>query len=340
MSRIYRLTYPASIEATTPTPIQPLPRLSQHLGGPTLYVKRDDMIGAGLGGNKSRKLAFLVAEALAQGCKRLVAYGDSQSNHCRQTALFAARYGLRCSLVLRGETPHQWLGNLLLNDLFGAQLHFAGKHSCEAVAETLVKQLRADRERPYLIRVGGSTGLGALGYVAAMEETLHQLREQQLQIDTMVFASGSGGTQAGLALGAALLGFRGRVLGISVDADAYTLTRWATDIAFDALPRVGKRMPADQVCIDVNEHYCGNGYGVVGEREREAIRLAARTEGLLLDPVYTGRAMGGLIDLIGKRAFTRRQHVLFWHTGGAAVLSAFASELSDRVVGGEDSTLW
>lgn len=322
------LAYPARVEAVgPPTPIQALPRLSRHLGGPQLYIKRDDGIGAGMGGNKTRKLEFLVADALAKGSDRLVTLGGPQSNHCRQTAMLAVRHGLRCSLVLRGTAPESRLGNLLIDELLGAELHFAGDRPREEVAAELVRCWRTNSERPYLIPLGGSTGLGALGYVRAMAEALDQIRCQRLDIDTIVLASSSAGTQAGLVLGAALFGFGGRVLGISIDATEPELCRQVTDIAQQAAALLDRTDVLDTLRVEVNADYLGGGYAVVGVLECDAIRTVAETEGLLLDPVYTGRAMGGLIDLIGKGRFDRRQHVLFWHTGGAPALSAFAERL-------------
>lgn len=324
------LSYPAHVEAVGwPTPIQALPRLSRLLCGPQLFVKRDDAIGAGMGGNKTRKLEFLVADALAKGCNRLVTLGGLQSNHCRQTAIFAARHGLHCDLVLGGEAPESPLGNLLIDDLLGARLHFAGDRPRDEVVAELVRMWRTNGERPYLIPLGGSTGLGALGYVRAMAEALQQIDHQQLDIDTMVLASSSAGTQAGLVLGAALFGYGGRVLGISIDAPERELCRQVSDIALQAATLLERTDVIDTLQVEVDAHYLGGGYAVVGTLERDAIRVVAETEGLLLDPVYTGRAMGGLIDLIGKGRFDKHQRVLFWHTGGAPALSAFAERLLD-----------
>lgn len=328
--RLSELIYPVRVEAIgSPTPIQALPTLSRVLCGPQLYVKRDDAIGAGMGGNKTRKLEFLVADALAQGCNRLVTLGGPQSNHCRQTAIFAAKHGLCCDLVLAGEAPGSSLGNLLIDDLLGARLHFAGNRPREEVAAELIRAWQAGGERPYLIPLGGSTGLGALGYVRAMAEALEQIRDQQLDIDTMVVASSSAGTQAGLVLGAALFGYSGRILGISIDAPERKLRRWISDIALQAAALLRRTGAVGALEIEVDARYLGGGYAVVGSLERDAIRTMAETEGLLLDPVYTGRAMGALIDLIGKGAFDKHQNVLFWHTGGAPALSAFAERLMD-----------
>lgn len=310
-----------------PTPIEPLARLSAHLGGPKIYVKRDDQSGLATGGNKVRKLEFLFADALAQNCDHVVSLGGPQSNHVRQTAAAAAHLGLGCSLVLRGHPPAQRLGNVLLDELLGANIHWSGLRTRDEVAIEVMAALRQLGTRPYLIPVGGSNGLGSLGYAAAMDEALAQLAAQNLAIDTMVFASSSAGTQAGLALGAATRGYRGRVLGISIDSSVAELTSRVTSLALDTARLAGTAITADQLRLDINADYLGGGYSVVGDLERDAIRTVARTEGLLLDPVYTGRAMGGLIDLIRHGHFTKDQSILFWHTGGTAALSAFADKL-------------
>ena len=322
------MIYPARIAlGHFPTPIEKLERLSRHLGGPTIYVKRDDQTGLATGGNKARKLEFLFADAIAQGCDHVVTLGGPQSNHVRQTAAGAAKLGLGCSLVLRGHAPAQRLGNLLLDELLGAKIHWSGARTRDEVGVEVMAALRAAGARPYLIPVGGSNGLGSLGYACAMEEALDQLAAQRLAIDAMVFASSSGGTHAGLALGAAVRGYAGRVLGVAIDAPEAELVAHVTALAVDAGKIAGAHHVAPQLRVDANSDYLGGGYSVVGDLEREAIRTVARLEGLLLDPVYTGRAMGGLIDLVRRGVFTKGQTILFWHTGGAAALSAFAEKL-------------
>jgi len=322
------MKYPTRLALShLPTPIEKLERLSRHLGGPMIYVKRDDQTGLATGGNKARKLEFLFAEAIAQGCDHVVTLGGPQSNHVRQTAAAAAKLGLACSLVLRGHAPAQRLGNVLLDELLGATIHWSGARTRDEVAEEVMAALRAAGARPYLIPVGGSNALGSLGYAFAMDEALAQLTATGLAIDAMIFASSSGGTHAGLALGAAVRGYRGRVLGIAIDAPAAELTAHVTRLALDAARIAGAEVSESQLRVEANADYRGGGYSVVGDLERDAIRTVARQEGLLLDPVYTGRAMGGLIDLIRRGEFTRGQSVLFWHTGGAAALSAFAEKL-------------
>jgi L-cysteate sulfo-lyase len=313
-----------------PTPLEPLGRLTRQLAGPQIYIKRDDQTGLATGGNKTRKLEFVLAEAVARGADRLITLGGPQSNHCRQTAAAAARMGMECTVVLRGNPPSQSLGNLLLDDLLGAEIRWAGTETREAVADSLVASMRAAGQRPYLVPLGGSTPLGACGYVRAMQEALQQLAEQRIDIDTMVLASSSGGTQAGLVLGAHLGAYRGRILGISIDSQAAALSGVVREIAVGAAQLVGTPSADLTGRIEVNADYLGGGYAVVGDLERHAIRTAARSEGLLLDPVYTGRAFGALLDLIERKVIDRRERVLFWHTGGAAALSAFAGDLSVR----------
>ncbi|MFL7838467.1 MAG: D-cysteine desulfhydrase family protein [Candidatus Promineifilaceae bacterium] len=320
--------YPKRLHfAHLPTPIEPLSRLSKHLGGPDLYIKRDDETGLATGGNKTRKLEFLIAEALAQGADHVISTGAPQSNHCRQTAAAAARNGLGCTLVLRGQEPEQVTGNYLLDELLGAHVYWTGDRQAKDMIQEVEKQLQAMGHKPYIVPYGGSNVVGATGYVLAMHELMDQLAEQQLNIDFIVFASSSGGTQAGLVLGAQVYGFRGSVLGISVDQPADVLQTQVGALATATAAHLGLGQLPLLDHVEVNDDYLGGGYAVVGELEREAVRLLAQMEGILLDPVYTGKAMGGLIDLIRWGAFTRGQNVLFWHTGGTAALPAFANSL-------------
>jgi D-cysteine desulfhydrase len=311
-----------------PTPLAEMPRLSKALGGPRLFVKRDDQTGLATGGNKTRKLEFTVGEALRQGADTLVTLGAVQSNHARQTAAAAAATGLRCVLVLRGHPPEQATGNLLLDHLLGARVVFSGEETRERVADRVVEEERAAGRRPFLVPVGASDELGAPGYVAAMEELDAQLRERKLRLDRIVVASSSFGTQAGMCIGARLLGLGTQIAGIAIDSGAEELRREVAGIAARTERRLGldpSISPADVVGYD---GYLGGGYAVLGEPEKEAILLAARTEGILLDPVYTGRAMAGLIDLVRRRELGAGENVLFWHTGGAVALHAYAPQLA------------
>ena len=308
--------------AHLPTPLEMLPRLTAYLGGPQLWAKRDDQTGLATGGNKTRKLEFLVAEALAQGADTLVTCGAAQSNHARQTAAAAARFGLACTLVLRGEPPSQAQGNLLLDELLGAEIVWAGADDLTARLEETADALRSRGRRPHVVPYGGSNPVGVCGYVAAMEELLAQAAQMGLSFDHIVLASSSGGTQAGLTVAARALNYQGRILGISVDLPADPLRRRMAELATATADHLGLPLTFAPEDFAVEDGYRGGGYGVISDLEREAIRLLARTEGLLLDPVYTGRAFGGLIDLIRRGVFSPQERVLFWHTGGVAGLFA------------------
>jgi len=312
--------------AHLPTPIDALPRLSRSLGGPQLFIKRDDLTGLGLGGNKTRKLEYLAADALAKGAKTLISTGAVQSNHCRQVAAAAAKLGLGCQLVLAGLEPTEAQGNLLLDKLSGAQLFYTSKANRDKELNKQFEHAEQAGLKPYLIPYGGSNSIGALGYLNAMQE----LSEQGLEPDWIVFASSSGGTQAGLILGAHLTGFMGQILGISIE---YNSDHFSAQIA-DLVNQTAMEMEYDwSVTPDevlINDSYCQAGYGVLTPAEIEAVNLFASTEGILLDPVYTGRAAAGLLDLIRKGFFKPEEKVLFWHTGGTPAL--FAEPYSQGLV--------
>lgn len=314
--------------AHLPTPIEPLNRLSRHLGGPDLLIKRDDQTGLALGGNKTRKLEFLLAEAMKQGCDHLITTGAPQSNHCRQTAAAAAHYGMGCSLVLKGEKRRQVNGNILLDHLLGAHLYWSEGRSSNQVMNEVAREVQSMGRKPYIIPLGGSNVMGATSYVLAMEELSRQISEQRLNVDFIVFASSSGGTQAGLVLGARVYGFQGHILGVSVDLSADEVKTHVAALATATATHLGLGTISVADQVDVNDDYLGEGYAVMGSLEKEAIQLTAQLEGILLDPVYTGRAMAGLIDLIRWGAFNRGQTVLFWHTGGTPALFAYADKLA------------
>ena len=317
--------------AFLPTPLHDLPRLTAALGGPRLRVKRDDQTGLALGGNKTRKLEFLLGAALAAGADCVVTAGALQSNHCRQTAAAAAACGLGCHLLLGGEAPARPDGNLLLDLLLGATVHWCGSARKGERLDAVVGELRAAGRRPYVIPYGGSSAAGALGYVAAMRELADQLRANGERVDAIVFASSSGGTQAGMAVGARACGLDAELVGIRIDKEespgaTYHGVLVALADATAALAGVpGGFAPED---FTVEEGYLGGGYGVVGAAEREAITTLARHEGLLLDPVYTGRAFAGLLDQVRRGRFARDATLLFWHTGGAPALFPYAAELA------------
>jgi D-cysteine desulfhydrase len=288
-------------------------------------IKRDDQTGLAFGGNKTRKLEFLVAEAREQGAKTLISGGASQSNHCRQTAAAAARFGFECILVLTGDKSQHASGNLLLDQLFGAEiLYVADRKDRDSILQETFDRATKEGKKPYLVPYGGSNATGALGYAFAMKELI----DQNLSVDWIVFASSSGGTQAGLLLGQRIFGFSGRVLGISVDESEKWLKSEVSQLASATSEKVGERIEFTPADVLVNADYCASGYGVVTEREREALRLFASCEGLLLDPVYTGRAAAGMIDFIRMGFFETDETVLFWHTGGQPAL--FAEQYADE----------
>jgi len=318
--------------AQLPTPVEKLERLSRELDGPELIIKRDDQTGLALGGNKARKLEFLVGQALEQGADTLVTVGAGQSNHCRQTAAAAAKAGLKCELILNGDKPALPEGNLLLNQLLGAKEHWITRSERALKLREIPEQLRARGSKPYVIGVGGSNGVGATGYVVAMMELMEQLPLKKLSVDHVVFGSSSGGTQAGLVVGARAAGFTGKLHGLSIDKGERELESYEEEvaqIANDCADYIGFKARFDRRDIKIVYGYLGDGYGVVGDLEREAIRLMARHEGIILDPVYAGRAFGALVDLIRKKVFKRGETVLFWHTGGAPALFAYAKDLAD-----------
>ncbi len=312
--------------AHLPTRVEELPRLTAHLNGPRLLVKRDDQTGLAFGGNKTRKLEFLIAEALDQGAKTLITGGALQSNHCRQTAAAAARFGLDCILVLNGQMPDQPSANLLLDQMFGAELVTIADRALrdQTLQQTYDKAI-ADGRKPYLVTYGGSSPTGALGYAYAMKE----LMEQDVTADWIVFGTSSGGTHAGLVLGQRVFGYAGKVLGISIDEPEDWLKTRVSALASDASEKMGERINFTPEDVLANEEYCRAGYGVLTDAEREAVKLFAKYEGLLLDPVYTGRAAAGLIDLIRKGFFSKDETVLFWHTGGQPAL--FAEKYANKI---------
>ncbi|MBK9925712.1 MAG: D-cysteine desulfhydrase family protein [Anaerolineales bacterium] len=331
MNKISRLHF-----AHLPTPIEELPRLTKALGGPRILVKRDDQTGLAFGGNKTRKLEFLIAEAQEQGATMLISGGAMQSNHCRQTAAAAARYGFECTLVLTGDLPAQPSANLLLDTLFGAKvIAVPDRKDRDRILQETFDNAVAEGKKPYLVPYGGSSSTGALGYAFAMEELMEQTRTPSFsktrssEPDWIVFGTSSGGTHAGLVLGQRLFGFKGNVLGISIDESEEWLKKNVSALASSASERLGERIEFTQADVLANADYCGAGYGVLTDAEREAVNLFAKYEGLLLDPVYTGRAAAGMIDLIRKGFFKKDETVLFWHTGGQPAL--FADKYANKI---------
>jgi D-cysteine desulfhydrase len=312
--------------AHLPTPIEELPRLSDYFAGPRILIKRDDQTGLAFGGNKTRKLEFLVAEAQEGGAKTLISGGAMQSNHCRQTAAAAARFGFECTLVLTGELPKRSSANLLLDELFGARIiAVPDRKDRDRILQETFDNAIVEGRKPYLVPYGGSSPTGALGYAFAMEEFM----KQNVHADWIVFGTSSGGTHAGLVLGQLVFGYKGKVLGISIDESEEWLRSHVSKLASDVSERLGERIEFAQADVLANADYCGAGYGVLTEAEREAVKLFAKYEGQLLDPVYTGRAAAGMIDLIRKGFFKQDETILFWHTGGQPAL--FADKYANQI---------
>jgi 1-aminocyclopropane-1-carboxylate deaminase/D-cysteine desulfhydrase-like pyridoxal-dependent ACC family enzyme len=312
------------------TPLEAKPALARWLGlSGTLYVKRDDLAGPAMGGNKARKLQYVIADALQQGADCLITVGAVQSNHARITAAAGAMAGLDVHLVLDGDPREMRGGNLVLDVLAGAETHFVTHESWEArqaAAEELAADLRSQGRRPYLIPVGASTPLGAVGYAEAYLEIVHQLQAEGASAACLVNASGSGGTQGGLLAGRALAGGGPRVLGVDIDKGVDDdLGRAISSLAAGCLELIGSAAsvpPGDVVLVDC----AGPGYGQVFLGNREAVRAALRTAGLLLDPVYTSKALAALRELVAAGTIPSTDTVVFLHTGGLPALFAPAYE--------------
>jgi D-cysteine desulfhydrase family pyridoxal phosphate-dependent enzyme len=313
--------------AHLPTTVEELPYLEAFLGGPRLLIKRDDQTGLAFGGNKTRKLEYLLADARAKGAEMVFTTGAAQSNHCRQTAAAAARCGFKCTLVLVGPQPERTSANLFLDELLGANIIWTEKSTRDQALRQAFLKAKEEGAKPYLIPYGGSNALGAYAYFQAFFELQEQLSPRLP--DWIVFASSSGGTQAGLLAGALSSGSKTRILGISVDEPETALKEKIAGIIGELSGLLKEEIVVDPEELLVNDHYRGEGYGVMNAADRAAVHLFAEKEGILLDPVYTGRAAAGLIDLIQKGFFASRQQVLFWHTGGQPAL--FAEKYLSRI---------
>ncbi|MDN4094045.1 D-cysteine desulfhydrase [Brevibacillus agri] len=309
-----------------PTPIERLDRLSQELGGPTISIKRDDLLGLTAGGNKTRKLEYLVADAIRQGADTLITCGAVQSNHCRLTLAAAVREGLRCQLVLSapetGDYNPQASGNHLLFHLLGAEKIevFPADKDLLAEMDVLAESLRKAGRKPYLIPVGGSNEVGSLGYMACAEEIEQQAWESCTPYDYVVTATGSGGTQAGLIAGFAARQSGTKVIGVNVSRDRAAQEAKVLELLQRTAATVGLTGQIQPEWVQCEDRFVGPGYAIPTEEMVEAVQLVARTEGILLDPVYTGKAMAGLIGLVREGRFGRDDHVLFLHTGGSPAL--------------------
>jgi len=315
------------------TPIEKLGRLSENLGGPAIYMKRDDLLGLAGGGNKTRKLEFLVADALAQGADTLITCGAVQSNHCRLTLAAAVKEGLKCRLVLEervaGSYNPQAGGNNFLFRLLGVEtikVVPGGSDMIQAMQQ-VADEVAAEGRKAYVIPGGGSNPIGATGYVACAQEILAQLFADNLRIDRVVCASGSTGTHAGLVTGFYGTNSNLPVIGINVSRPKAEQEELVYDLVRRTATHVGIAAQIPREAILCFGEYVGPGYSLPTDQMAEAVRMLARLEGILMDPVYTGKAMAGLIDLVRRGYFNREENVLFVHTGGSPALQVYMSEI-------------
>lgn len=323
--------FPRLSFAHLPTRIEPLPALGASLGGPGLYVKRDDCTGLAGGGNKTRKLEFIMADALERGADTVITLGGIQSNHVRQTAAISAKLGLRCHAIVHNpigteDAAYLQSGNVLLDRLLGAVIHRVPPETSPAdVVTEVAEELKRLGQNPYIIPLGGSNALGSLGYVACAREILDQAGYLKIDFDWVVLPGGSAGTQAGLVVGFMLAHADTRVLSISIWEPENRLRQTAFDLVKATCDCLGEPCPlaADDLFID--DDYIGPGYGYPTDGGLEAIRLTAQTEGILLDPVYTGKTMAGLMALIKKGFFKPTDNILFLHTGGSQALYGYVN---------------
>lgn len=317
--------------AHLPTPLEYLQNLSRELAGPDIWIKRDDCTGLSTGGNKTRKLEFLLAEAQQQDADIVLTQGATQSNHARQTAAFAARLGLDCHILLedrtaKTETEYVNNGNVFLDLLHGASIErHAGNTDMNVVMEQAAQRFRAQGRTPYIIPGGGSNATGALGYVNAALELVTQANERSLRIDHVVHATGSAGTQAGLITGLAGINSGIPLLGIGVRAARDVQENNVFKLACATADRLGCSGIVRREQVVANCDYIGRGYGFPAESTLGAIQMLAQLEGILLDPVYSGKGMAGLIDLCRKGFFKPGQNIVFIHTGGSAALFAYTA---------------
>lgn len=308
--------------AVTPTPIEELSRFSQELGGPAIYIKRDDNTGLALGGNKARKLEYLMAEAQQQGADVVLTEGGLQSNHARMTAAAACKLGMKAVLVLNGDEIKEYQGNLMIDKLLDAEIVLADSaDNRRDLMFQKAEELKEAGMHPYAIPTGGSTGVGALGFVRCAQEIVEQSKEMDIEFDWVVHPIGSGGTQAGLIGGSKIFNGGFKIYGIAAAEEDFEPEILEISREMNRLLGTNLGISTDDIHLDYN--YFGPEYGVPSQKSVEAMKLLARTEGILVGPVYTGKALAGLIDLIQKGYFKEDDKILFVHTGGAPAMFAF-----------------
>lgn len=321
--------YPREFLAHLPTPLERMDRLSAELGGPEIWIKRDDCTGLSTGGNKTRKLEFLMAEAMVEGADMVMTQGATQSNHARQTAAFAAKLGLGCHILLEDRTRsnndnYNHNGNVLLDHLHGATTEkFSDGLDMNAEMETVAERFRAEGKKVYTIPGGGSNPTGALGYVNCAFELLGQLNDRGLKVDHIVHATGSAGTQAGLITGLKATNANIPLLGIGVRAPKAKQEENVFNLATATAEKLGCAGVVAREDVVANTDYVGEGYGIPTEGGMEAIAMFAELEAILLDPVYSAKGAAGFIDLIRQGHFKKGERVVFLHTGGASALFGY-----------------
>ena len=315
-----------------PTPLHPLNNLSNKYPDYSIYIKRDDQTGLASGGNKVRKLEYLLHEAISQDCQLILTAGAQQSNHCRQTAAACAKLGLECHLMIAGHEPENYSGNLLLTKLLGATIHYTGQGKKGGDIQLLKNELEKKNKgkKCYVIPLGGSTPIGALGFTNAVKELKKQLVEQNLNIDYIFFGSSSGSTEAGLILGCELFGFNTKLIPINIDKSNFngiTLEEKILSLVNEGAKILGLKKKFELSDIPLIREYSKAGYGVITAFEKQAMYILAKQEGILLDPIYTARAFGGMMDYLEKKKLEINSNILFWHTGGFPEIFEHANEL-------------
>ena len=329
LSRFPRITL-----AHLPTPMEYLPRLTKYLGGPEIYIKRDDCTGLGTGGNKTRKLEFLIADAMSKNADVVITQGAVQSNHARQTAAAACKVGIGCRLVFEkrvvdADDGYKTSGNVLLDRIFGANICEVAKGTdMDAAMEDIADELRATGHNPYVIPGGGSNPIGALGYVDCAMEILAQANRESVVIEHIVHATGSAGTQAGLIVGLQAMNSNIPLLGIGVNAPKAEQEEKVFKLAEETATYLGAPGCVNREDVVANCDYVGEGYGIPTKEMNDAVMLLARLEGLLFDPVYSGKGLAGMIDLVQRGEFSGTKSILFVHTGGVAGLFGYGSQLN------------
>ena len=326
--------FPRVSLAHLPTPLEHMPNLSAELGGPQIWVKRDDCTGLATGGNKTRKLEFVMAAAIEQGADTIVTVGAVQSNHVRQTAAAACKLGLACEVLLehRVKDPsdnYANSGNVFLDRMFAANLReYPGGTDFDKALQEVAEEVRSDGGKPYIVPGGASDKIGALGYVNCALELLAQANDRGLVIDHLITATGSAGTQGGLIVGLKATSSNIPLLGIGVSAPQDEQEQKVFDLAGITADYIGAPGVVKRADVVANCNYIGDGYGIPTESMNDAVMLLARKEGLLFDPVYSGKALAGMIDLVCGGEFSGADNIVFLHTGGSAALFAYADQLN------------